>query len=1370
MPKRRGRPPQHTSNDEKKRARAEKKRIQRQAQSTAQRNIQFDQYYLVQQTHATSLPSVPTPQPHPQISHGLNILAEAAAVAQPQTLESESSDSPILPVEDDDLGKLLPLSPLPSPSLGSLSMDLSDMSEDLPIYIDEAGLADSVEERRVGENKITGTVDMAMTGDMNEDRDGILVDMQIDDNVDGVGKLASRMTDQLIQYQGCCSHCHRRYQDEHAERYQSHYGLQEYLDKTRDSVNYPDILGCETIATREQDLAGRSSASVKRQIYCGSTGENAASTPVHICLEADDRRTTTAEVAFDIDSIIGFPASLAIAKQGIRWHPTQMPVSDLRSGLHLKTRHVHYIDCHGHAHKVRKRIHQLPHYVFGRLVGFEDISLYLLFPRLYREDQQSSRLLDHDFSVWMDQVLLPAIYQHYSSSQVQHYPSSYDHSRYNATARGVEARSQRSDTMAREQQLIQFLPPDSLHLVWQTILDTIQRPGLQQFRDVTIFFQVKNLKTLTKDATWEAMMTRFQKYWTGAIDEAHITSEFYFDVGKEVCPGQRSRVNRTKDEEDEPAETLMWRRCCLETYGDRIQGQYTGAADTPRRMFYPFSMLYDSGSMTIETGQMSKARAEGLLYSQFYPSIKGVFAAGNQYPFTNTAIESLALDPNLRRTWQHVGGALSHDPVALIRAYQYTKLRCHHATQGSMEKSFGIREEHRMSKELFNRIDAEFRRRNIHTRHFRPATGGNRPYHTYATATVMRWLRWNINKFCVGFEMVYSLTEQRFITWEHTRIMLMFLRCLRLSYSGGLVQRISGCWQDVCYQTDVKQADRQRRVEGLGFCKTMEQYGYAWFLDKVDWETMTFRLPHRPYMQFNSPSMLAHYHTHYRTLRDVQADFITVEDYFGLMRKYSLDRARSYAILSLLADVCLRVFRKDVFQHIRSTIRSQYRASALSGEVALCGPTLEKIIKKDHLPLHFVSGNRMIAKHVETLFEWLWDWRGEGFSRQHWIDKPYRMLYRRCDEMIGRIYGQAQAESWTVNLKQRFIQTHWVLPYPQSSSFFSRTKKQQHCWWSSYHSGLADHHKLSSAVRPGLVSTKALLELPINGWQFALQAMQLETKLPWIPENLEQFLQRLPAIEAGDVLAFPASEPVAQSYQLRSLLHRRKEGQFHGNKQWLNEYLPIFLHAQETAAEKELLDTKVRPRTRPWQHIRMDQTGCVEGVRVVEDLTDKAINPQPVQAKNENVWPVQQELKRYGRARCRHELSLCPSTSDSEIERLPHARSLIQRALRTEFNLELPSLEAVERWRKRIHPDSQQIMTVSRKKKNAKGGRPRIYHTEEEASIRKRASSREYYQRRKQTQQILKQGGLQVRFHALSVLAASESNRWVAPRTIAQRC
>ena len=212
-----------------------------------------------------------------------------------------------------------------------------------------------------------------------------------------------------------------------------------------------------------------------------------------------------AEVTFDIDSVLGFPNSLAVAKKGVRWNPTQMTITDLRSGLHLNSRLAHYFDCHGHAHLVQKPLHQLLHYTFGRLVGFEDISLYIFFPHLYREEQKVSRLLDDDFRTWMDQILLPVIYQHHDSSLTQHYPSSFDHARYNSTARGVEGRSQRADVTPRQQLLFHFLPPDSLHEMWQKILQAIERPGLQQFRGAFLFLQGKNLKCLTKDSTWGEM-------------------------------------------------------------------------------------------------------------------------------------------------------------------------------------------------------------------------------------------------------------------------------------------------------------------------------------------------------------------------------------------------------------------------------------------------------------------------------------------------------------------------------------------------------------------------------------------------------------------------------------------------------------------------------------------------------------------------------------------------------------------------------------------------------------------------------------------------------------------------------------------------
>ena len=66
----------------------------------------------------------------------------------------------------------------------------------------------------------------------------------------------------------------------------------------------------------------------------------------------------------------------------------------------------------------------------------------------------------------------------------------------------------------------------------------------------------------------------------------------------------------------------------------------------------------------------------------------------------------------------------------------------------------------------------------------------------------------------------------------------------------------------------------------------MAQYGYPWFLEKVDWETMTFKALHGQYMLFNNLSMQQAYHAQYGQIRDVRQDFISVNKVQQLMQQF----------------------------------------------------------------------------------------------------------------------------------------------------------------------------------------------------------------------------------------------------------------------------------------------------------------------------------------------------------------------------------------------------------------------------------------------------------------------------------------------------
>lgn len=99
-----------------------------------------------------------------------------------------------------------------------------------------------------------------------------------------------------------------------------------------------------------------------------------------------------------------------------------------------------------------------------------------------------------------------------------------------------------------------------------------------------------------------------------------------------------------------------------------------------------------------------------------------------------------------------------------MRAYLNMKQRCHAALQGSYLKVFGLREEHRVSRSLFWVIDTKLREWDLHRIRLPGYRPEIEPFYSLPTSILLFWFYWNINKFCVGFEMVYSLNDRHFVT------------------------------------------------------------------------------------------------------------------------------------------------------------------------------------------------------------------------------------------------------------------------------------------------------------------------------------------------------------------------------------------------------------------------------------------------------------------------------------------------------------------------------------------------------------------------------------------------------------------------------
>lgn len=412
--------------------------------------------------------------------------------------------------------------------------------------------------------------------------------------------------------------------------------------------------------------------------------------------------------------------------------------------------------------------------------------------------------------------------------------------------------------------------------------------------------------------------------------------------------------------------------------------------------------------------------------------------------------------------------------ISKVIVYSYYYRLC-----DSAQKTFGVQEEYRVSTALLSAITSRFEERDLYDQEH-ASSQGEQPYFAHPSASVMSWVRWNTNKFCAGFELVSSLSRRNWVTWEHTRIMLMFLRCLRFSYGGGRVAEAAGLWRDVRHAPSSTHPGGSRRIEGLGLEVTIPQHGYGWFLEKVDWETMTFKAAHSQYMAFNTPSMQGAYHARYGQIRDVQLDFIRVSKIQGLLQQFKESAwCRDY-LLEALQQICLCAFRKDVFQHIKGLLKKNMVEKALAGEVALCVPSVREALQPRYRSLNLVSGKRLAVQSIEVLFAWLWGEKEGYFKRKHWEDKPYRLLFQRSFEIIDLVHGKEAAREWRAKLRSSFIKSHWLLPYPQGDRFMKATGKSGVSWWSSYHTGV--HAYLESQGTAPDIPARHIEHLPLAGW------------------------------------------------------------------------------------------------------------------------------------------------------------------------------------------------------------------------------------------------------------------------------------------------
>ena len=444
-------------------------------------------------------------------------------------------------------------------------------------------------------------------------------------------------------------------------------------------------------------------------------------------------------------------------------------------------------------------------------------------------------------------------------------------------------------------------------------------------------------------------------------------------------------------------------------------------------------MLYEASSLTSVTPKQSTLRKGGLVYSQFYGSVKEVSDAAKCRPFDNNALEEMALDPQLRRGARNVAGRHRRESQIVELAYRASKRRARAAILGSKRTSFGIREKHRISWELFGRLRALVE---AEGRQSLEVVMADCPSYAWPVKTevYLDFLRRSADKFATGFEVLHARSCTQMITWEQTTMMSAFMRCLRHVVGGHRLERESAMWWS---KRTLGEQPQQRVWYGLRLCNTRPRYKYCWLETRVDWERVRFKTAITDRILFGNGVLPG----------QVLRRGVQVKAFFDMALALSLDRDHEVIreqVVSWMVHICLKQSRLDVVNAVKAEIGEQHREEALKGDRPFCYEYFEEI-KADGC--YLMSGNRCDYKMPVDLLHYLLD-HGDDRPREHWDDKPFRKLYQRARTALGlqqpELKGVFTRRYWRWLYKR-----HWILPYPCSNALLQTSKETRRRMWYS---------------------------------------------------------------------------------------------------------------------------------------------------------------------------------------------------------------------------------------------------------------------------------------------------------------------------------
>ena len=319
----------------------------------------------------------------------------------------------------------------------------------------------------------------------------------------------------------------------------------------------------------------------------------------------------------------------------------------------------------------------------------------------------------------------------------------------------------------------------------------------------------------------------------------------------------------------------------------------------------------------------SRQRREGWLYSQAYNSIKEPYDAAKTKPFSSPSLHKLAWDPQVTSMIDKQGKGQSASISSVLRSYLESKKRVYTAWKEASRLSFGVRLEHRLSLSLVNRIINSLRIAGDWETNHDLDDSDLEPVWCLSTQEYINYQSSNANKFMAAIEWIRALSSEDRISYEHCKILTMFLDMLPFSFDSGPIQQKNNLWK-----TKFERRNSTRATLGMGLGQTIIAYGYGWLIPRIDWEQLTFHPQILSDIGFSSSMLKDNYRKNWVQVKNTKVDLERIEAAGKWLAIYHSDPISKTFILQFIIIIIIQSYRKQIFTYLKPAIDPVYYIEA----------------------------------------------------------------------------------------------------------------------------------------------------------------------------------------------------------------------------------------------------------------------------------------------------------------------------------------------------------------------------------------------------------------------------------------------------------